>query len=79
MLDEIDPFRDGRAAERMGTYLKWLIDDFKDGLDRDTAMAQAAERYCQAWGQDKITEVNVKPRVDQYATALPEVNLRMSG
>lgn len=58
LLDELDPFRDGRAAERMGTYIKWLIDGFKAGLDRETVMADAAERYCKQWGQDKVTEVN---------------------
>ena len=57
-LDEIDPFRDGRAAERMGTYIKWLIEGFRDGHDRDAAMAGAAERYTSIWGADKITEVN---------------------
>jgi hypothetical protein len=78
MLDEIDPFRDGRAAERMGTYLKWLIDDFKDGLDRDTAMANAAERYCQAWGDDKIAEVNVKTQIEPPAIAVPEPSLKVN-
>lgn len=58
MLDELDPFRDGRAAERMGTYIKWLIDGFKAGLDRETVMADAAERYCKQWGRDKVTEVD---------------------
>ena len=58
MLDELDPFRDGRAAERMGNYLKWLIEGLKAGLDRETVMADAAERYSARWGQDKVTEVN---------------------
>lgn len=57
MLDELDPFRDGRAAERMGTYLQWLIEGFKGGLDRETVMADAAERYGAVWGKDKVTEV----------------------
>jgi hypothetical protein len=58
LLDKIDPFRDGRAAERIGTYLKWLLDGLKGGLSRDTVMADAAERYAQQWGDDKITSVN---------------------
>ena len=57
MIDELDPFRDGRAAERMGTYLKWLLDGLKSGLSRDVVMADAAERYCKAWGYDKVTEI----------------------
>ena len=58
VLDEMDPFRDGKAAERMGDYVKWLLEGFRTGLDRDTVMANAAERYCAAWGSDKITQVN---------------------
>jgi len=61
MLDELDPFRDGRAAERMGIYIKWLVEGFKAGLDRYTVMADAAERYCGMWGKDKVTEINSKP------------------
>ena len=60
MLDELDPFRDGRAAERMGTYIHWLLEGFNAGLDRETTMADAAERYCVLWGKDKITQVNME-------------------
>lgn len=60
VLNEFDPFRDGRAAERMGTYLKWLIEGFKDGLPRETVLADAAERYTKIWGKDKILSVNLK-------------------
>lgn len=61
MLDQLDPFRDGKAAERMGTYLKWMIEDFKAGCDRKTVMTNAAERYCKRWGQDKIVSINAQP------------------
>jgi hypothetical protein len=57
MLDDFDSFRDGKAAQRIGTYLKWLLEGFKAGLARDTVMADAAERYCKIWGKDKVTEV----------------------
>ena len=57
MWDELDPFRDGRAAERMGTYLTWLLEGFKAGLKRETVMADAAQRYAELWGADKITHV----------------------
>ncbi len=58
ILDQIDPFRDGRAAERMGTYLSWMLEGFKGGLSRDTVLADAAERYRKAWGKDKVFSVN---------------------
>jgi hypothetical protein len=60
LLDELDPFRDGRAAERMGTYLQWLLDGFKRGLDRESVMADASERYCALWGAEMVTEVGVR-------------------
>jgi hypothetical protein len=56
LLADLDPFRDGKAAERIGTYLKWMLDGFKTGSDRETVMAEAAERYAKIWGSDKITE-----------------------
>ena len=58
LLDELDPFRDGRASERMGTYLHWLMEGFKAGLGRDTVMADAAERYAKQWGTDKVNQIN---------------------
>lgn len=54
ILKDLDPFRDGRAAERIGTYLKWLLDGFKEGLSRETVMADAAEKYAHRWGEDKV-------------------------
>ena len=57
LLNEWDTFRDGRAAERIGNYLHWMITDLKEGLPRETIMENAAERYCQKWGYDKITSV----------------------
>jgi hypothetical protein len=61
-LNEIDPFRDGRAAERMGTYLEWLMEGLKAGLPRETVLADAAERYAKIWGKDKVLSVNGDPK-----------------
>jgi len=58
VIDEVDPFRDGRAAERMGTYLQWLMEGLRAGLPRDTVLADAAERYIKIWGKDKVFPVN---------------------
>jgi hypothetical protein len=57
IINELDPFRDGRAAERMGTYFKWILDGFKAGMGRDDILIDAAERYCKIWGNDKIIEI----------------------
>lgn len=66
ILNELDPFRDGRAAERMGTYLAWMVDGFHDGLSRESVLAQAAERYRKAWGADKVRAV--RPAIREPAT-----------
>lgn len=58
MLDDLDPFHDGRAAERMGTYLRWLLEGFQAGRGRETVMAEAAQRYADRWGRDKIASIN---------------------
>lgn len=55
LLNELDPFRDGRAAERIGTYMKWVLDAFRSGADRNEAMSRASERYAGVWGEDKIS------------------------
>jgi hypothetical protein len=54
IIDELDPFRDGRSAERMGTYLQWLLDGLRDGSSREVVMAEAADRYRAQWGADKV-------------------------
>jgi hypothetical protein len=57
MLNRLDPFRDGRAAERLGTYLDWLLSGLNNGLTREKTMADAAERYCHLWGHDKVRSI----------------------
>ncbi len=55
LLNQLDPFQDGKAAQRMGNYLKWLIQGYEQGLKKETILSDAAERYCKRWGKDKIS------------------------
>jgi hypothetical protein len=57
IIGEIDPFRDGRAAERIGDYLSWLLEGFKTNIAREELLASVAERYRDKWGRDKIIEI----------------------
>ena len=57
LLDEMDQFRDNRGSERVGTYLHWLIQGFDQGKHREQILEEAAERYCDIWGQDKIISI----------------------
>ena len=54
IIDDLDPFKDGKAVYRMTTYLHWLLEGFKQGVQRETILADAAERYANDWGEDKI-------------------------
>ena len=54
MINELDPFHDGRAAERMSHYLKDLLDGLRAGDAPATVMERAAERYARQWGKDKV-------------------------
>ena len=49
-LKEKDPFRDGKAAERIGQYLYWLLDAFNKGGTREGAMKYANQNYAKMWG-----------------------------
>lgn len=54
MLDDIDPFRDGKAALRMSQFLKWMLDDLRAGKKREAVMDDAVARYAGIWGADKV-------------------------
>jgi len=54
IIDDLDPFRDGMAANRMGTYLHWLVQGFEAGKERSVILEEAADRYRGLWGADKV-------------------------
>lgn len=58
VINDFDPFRDGRALERVNTYLEWIIEGYKAALSKETILADAAERYGQLWGKDKVKTVD---------------------
>ena len=57
IIDEIDPFRDGLAAKRIGDYLHWLIQGYDQNQDKETIMGNAAEKYRKQWGDDKVLSI----------------------
>lgn len=57
-IDTFDPFHDGRATERMGTYLRWLLEGFKARRPRQEVLTDAADRYKSAWGDDKVISIH---------------------
>ena len=57
LLQEIDPFRDGLAGQRIGQYLRCYLEGWDDGQDRDTALARADLRYAEEWGAGKVRQL----------------------
>ncbi len=53
-LRELDPFQDGRAAQRLGLFVSWLQDELSQGATRSSAIDKATEKYAQMWGEDSI-------------------------
>lgn len=57
VLDQIDPFRDGRAAERMGSYIDLLAKGIDAGLSTNETMEQAQRNYVALWGSNKVLDL----------------------
>ncbi|MBW8000475.1 MAG: hypothetical protein FVQ80_00440 [Planctomycetes bacterium] len=45
LLQKISPFQDNKAGERVGNYLSWFIEALNNGMDRDSALAMANDRF----------------------------------
>ena len=54
IINKIDPFRDGKAFQRMSNYINYLSEGFNNGKSRDIVMKEAAISYSNEWGEDKI-------------------------
>ncbi len=61
-LKDIDPFRDGRASERVGFFMKWLLDEFDKGKYSQQVVEKAVERYRTEWGTDKVISFQKEKR-----------------
>ena len=54
LLRQIDPLRDGKAGERIGSYVQWYLEGLDRGDDRDEALAVADLRYADRWGAHTV-------------------------
>ena len=54
ILDNIDPFRDGKASHRINQFLYWLHEDFKNKKNKNEIIENAIQKYSSIWGSDKI-------------------------
>lgn len=51
VLDSIDPFRDGGGPRRLGTFLRWFLEELEEGKSREQAVLAAAHRYATEVGE----------------------------
>lgn len=57
-LSAIDPFRDGRAGERIGAYIRWYLEGIDYGLNRDRALQEASQHYAKKWGTEMVGRIH---------------------
>jgi hypothetical protein len=57
--DQLDSFNDGRGTERMGCYIRWLLEALDKGKSRGEAISAANSLYKERWGQDKVLEMSL--------------------
>ena len=55
-MGQIDPFCDGKAGERIGSYIANLLQSFDSDLNRDQAIHKANEDYALKWGQENVRQ-----------------------
>lgn len=53
----LDPFRDGKSGERIGSYMGSLLDGLGKGYGRDEVIKHANVAYQKKWGEDKVIDL----------------------
>jgi len=59
IIDKIDPFSDGKAADRLNSYIKKIYMTLKQGKGSDIALKEAYQQYAKDWGKNNILKINV--------------------
>ena len=54
VLDHFDPFRDGKAGDRISEYISWYLEGLDKDLSRDDSLDLATQKYADKWGADKV-------------------------
>ena len=53
-LDSFDPFNDGKGADRMGSYLQYVMEGFEKKLSKENILEYASDLYAKKWGSQHI-------------------------
>jgi hypothetical protein len=59
-LEELDPFNDWKGGQRMGEYMRFLLESFDGGMSKSDALRNAGRLYREKWGNDKIVNMELK-------------------
>jgi len=62
ILGDIDPYRDGKSSERIGSFVNWLLESFNNDEDGQQALEEAVAKYSSSWGNDKVENPGHKTR-----------------
>ena len=54
IINNIDPFRDGKASFRINQFVYWLHEGFKNKKNKNEIILDAVQKYSDMWGSDKI-------------------------
>tara|TARA_A100001037_G_scaffold267358_1_gene260152 strand:- start:3772 stop:5775 length:2004 start_codon:yes stop_codon:yes gene_type:complete len=54
VIDQFDPFRDGKSRERIGEYIENYVNSIDKGYSREDSLNYAVQIYAEKWGEDKI-------------------------
>ena len=57
VIERYASLRDGKASERMQSYIGWLYEALASGRSKEQALADTGARYAHAWGADCIETI----------------------
>ena len=54
IINEIDPYRDGKGADRINWYLNSVLNGYLRGYKKSEILLHTANKFSKIWGSDKI-------------------------
>lgn len=54
VIERFDPYRDGMASQRVGSYLQWYLEARDEGMNKEAAIKEANVKYADRWGQSRV-------------------------
>lgn len=62
ILNEVDPFRDGKANQRIANYIKTILLKSSNGLSKNEVIETANRAYAEEFGWDKVISLSCSER-----------------